>query len=110
VGALAALGDAKASLNDRNAGKLTWDIRPMVVVSPPPFPLYLRAIASFSDLKAKPVKPTFGGALGVGFGLFGIGGFVEAGAIQHRYQVDVSGTTVAKDGWQVEGRVGISIG
>lgn len=111
VGAFATLGDVKTQVNNQRANKSTWDIRPMVVFSPPVIPFYLRAIASFSDLEQKPVKATFGGALGIGFSLFSVGAFAEAGAVQHRYVVAVpGGGTVVKDGWQVEGRLGVRLG
>jgi hypothetical protein len=111
VGALANLGDAKAGFSS-GGSKVDVDLRGMVVVSPPLFPLYLRGIAGVTSLSVKPARFTYGAALGVGFGLFGIGAFGEVGAMQHRYEVTLpaGGGTIGRDGWQVEGRVGISIG
>jgi hypothetical protein len=111
VGALANLGDAKASFS-AGGSKLDVDLRGMLVISPPLFPLYLRGIAGVASLKQKPATFTYGAALGVGFGLFGVGAFGEVGAMQHRYEITLPGGvgTVGKDGWQVEGRLGISIG
>jgi hypothetical protein len=109
VGALANLGDAKASFSS-SGSKLDVDLRGMVVIAPPLFPLYLRGIAGVSSLKVKPATFTYGAALGVGFGLFGVGAFGEVGAMQHRYEIPVGAGTVGKDGWQIEGRLGISIG
>jgi hypothetical protein len=111
VGALASLGDAKASFST-GGSKSDVDLRGMVVISPPLFPLYLRGIAGVASLKQKPATFTYGAALGVGFGLFGIGAFGEVGAMQHRYEITLPGGvgTVGKDGWQIEGRLGISIG
>ena len=110
VGALANLGDAKASFST-GGSKFDVDLRGMVVISPPLFPLYLRGIAGVTSLKEKPTSFTYGGAVGVGFGLFGVGAFGEVGAMQHRYEIALpTGGTVGKDGWQLEGRLGLSFG
>jgi hypothetical protein len=110
VGAVANLGDVKSS-SVASSSQIDWDLRPMVVISPPLVPIYLRGIAGVSSLKVKPTKFTYGAALGAGFGLFGVGAFIEAGAMQRRYELVLpGGTTVGKDGWQVEGRLGFSIG
>ena len=110
VGALANLGDVSASYS-AGGSKFDVDLRGMVVVSPPLFPLYLRGIVGVTSLKAKPAKFTWGGALGIGFGLFGIGAFAEVGAMQHTYKIpDPTGTFEEKKGVQIEGRLGISIG
>jgi len=111
VGAVANLADASASFSTASSS-LDVDVRGMVVVSPPLFPLYFRGIAGATSLTAKPVKFTWGGAVGIGFGLFGIGAFGEVGAMQKYYQVADPVTTAVTEqkGWQVEGRLGISIG
>ncbi|MBK9516840.1 MAG: hypothetical protein IPO09_05675 [Anaeromyxobacter sp.] len=110
IGAFANLGDVQASVSDSGADGFNVDLRGMVVVSPPLFPLYLRGIVGLTNLKDNS-DLTYGGALGLGFGLFGVGAFVEAGAMQRNYQVTVSpGLTTSEKGWQVEGRVGVSIG
>lgn len=111
LGAFAAVGDVKSSVSDNGAGKFDVDLRAMVVLAPPVIPLYLRGIAGVTDLVDGKSKVTYGGALGLGFGMFGVGAFVEAGAMQRTYTVTVPGVgTASKDGWQVEGRVGVSIG
>jgi hypothetical protein len=111
VGAFANLGDVKSSVNDATAHKTNVDLRGMVVVSPPLFPLYLRGIVGATNLVTGTKKVTYGAALGASFGLFGVGAFVEAGAMQRTYTVTLpGGLSASKDGWQVEGRVGVSIG
>ena len=112
VGGFAALGDVKSTLDNSSAGTFDMDVRGMVVVAPPLFPLYLRGIAGVANVLDGPKKVTYGGALGVGFGLFGVGAFVEAGAMQRTYRVvaPVGSVSATKDGWQAEARVGLSIG
>ncbi len=111
VGAFASLGDVKTSVNDASAHKTNVDVRGMVVVSPPLFPIYLRGIVGVTNLVTGKSKATYGGALGASFGMFGVGAFVEAGAMQRTYTVTLpGGLSASKDGWQVEGRVGVSIG
>jgi hypothetical protein len=111
LGAVANLGDVSASYS-AGGSKFDVDLRGMVVVSPPLFPLYIRGIAGATSLKSKPAKFTWGGALGIGFGLFGIGAFGEIGAMQKAYQVvdPVTAVESEKKGLQIEGRVGVSIG
>jgi hypothetical protein len=111
LGAFANLGDVQNSIDNANASTFDMDLRAMVVVAPPLFPLYLRGIVGQSNVLNGPTKITYGGALGVSFGLFGIGGFVEAGAMQKTYSVTVPGAgTATQEGWQAEGKVGIKIG
>lgn len=110
LGAFAALGDVKQSVSDQGASKFDMDLRAMVVLSPPVLPFYVRGIAGISDLVDGKKKVTYGGALGLGFGMFGVGAFVEAGAMQRTYTIAVPAGTASKDGWQVEARVGASIG
>jgi hypothetical protein len=110
LGAVANLGDVKASYS-AGGSKFDVDLRGMVVVAPPLFPLYLRGIAGVTSLKSKPAKFTWGGALGMSFGLAGVGVFGEVGAMQHVFQVaDPAGVISEKTGLQIEGRVGVSIG
>jgi hypothetical protein len=110
VGVVANFGDIQASYS-AGGSKLDVDIRGMLVIAPPLFPLYFRAIAGATSLKVKPAEFTYGGAIGIGFSLFGLGAFGEVGAMQHTYQIVEPGVgTVSKEGVQVEGRLGISIG
>jgi hypothetical protein len=111
LGALANLGDARASYSTAGS-KLDFDLRPMIVIAPPLLPVYLRGIVGVTSLKVKPTRLSYGAAVGIGFGLFGVGAFGEVGAMQHRYEIVLPGGvgTVGKDGWQLEGRVGLSFG
>jgi hypothetical protein len=111
VGALASLGDVTSSFST-SGSKVDVDLRGMVVIAPPLFPVYLRGIAGVASLKQKPATFTYGAALGVGFGLLGVGAFGEVGAMQHRYEIALpaGAGTVGKDGWQIEGRLGFTIG
>lgn len=111
LGALATLGDARKGFST-GGSTVDFDLRPMLVIAPPMSPVYLRAIAGVTSLKVKPTRFSYGGAVGVGFGLLGVGAFGEVGAMQHRYELVLPGGvgTVTKDGWQIEGRVGLSFG
>jgi hypothetical protein len=110
VGGVANFGD----VNGPDAAKPSSydvDVRGMVVIAPPAFPLYFRGIYGATSLKVGPVKPTYGGAVGIGFGLFGIGAFGELGALQRSYEVAVpGGGSSSEKGWQIEGRFGLSFG
>jgi hypothetical protein len=74
LGLVGNLGDVKGS-------KFDLDLRPMVVVSPPIVPIYLRGIFAVTNLTNGPQKVQYGGALGTSFGALGFGGFLEAGLV-----------------------------
>ena len=90
------------NLADVSHSKFDLDLRPMLMVKPPLFPLYARVIAGVSGLVEGPSAFTYGGALGVRLGL-GVGAFVEAGALAKRMKVNAKD----KDVWFAEGRLGI---
>lgn len=115
VGAFMGLGDVKNSTVSSTADDKNLDLRAMLKIEPPVFPLYFRGIMGITDLVKGTQNFTWGGAVGMGFGLFGIGGFVEAGAMQKTFEYSLPGApagtpTTSQKGWQVEGRVGVSIG
>ena len=70
-----------ASLADAQNKDFNMDIRPMVVVSPPLFPLYLRGIFAFTNLFNDSRSTSYGGALGTSFSLLGLGIFAELGVL-----------------------------
>ncbi len=74
LGLVGNLGDVEHSNFDLN-------IRPMVVVSPPFVPLYLRAIFAIEGLTDGPTTVAYGGALGTSFGLAGVSLFAELGIL-----------------------------
>ena len=90
------------NLADVSHSKFDLDLRPMLMVKPPLFPLYARVIAGVSGLLEGPSSFTYGGALGVRLGL-GVGAFVEAGALAKRMKVNAKD----KDVWFAEGRLGL---
>jgi hypothetical protein len=90
------------NLADVSHSKFDLDLRPMLMVKPPLFPLYARVIAGVSGLVEGPSAFTYGGALGVRLGL-GVGAFAEAGALAKRLKVNAKD----KDVWFAEGRLGI---
>jgi hypothetical protein len=101
LGLLANLADVKGS-------KFDLDLRPMVVVSPPLFPLYLRGIFAVTNLANGPQKIQYGGALGMSFGALGFGGFVEAGVVPRVVEVtSASGAKSDQTHWLAEGRLGV---
>jgi hypothetical protein len=109
LGVVAGLGDVQSS-------KFDMELRPMVVVSPPFFPLYLRGILAVQNLVNGPTAYAYGGALGLSFGLLGAGVFLEAGVLPRNVKVDaatgtpVIGSTTAATRdefrWFAEGRLG----
>lgn len=101
LGLVGNLGDVKGS-------KFDLDLRPMVVVSPPFFPLYLRGIFAVTNLANGPQKIQYGGALGTSFGALGFGGFLEAGLVPRIVEVtDATGAKSDKTYWLAEGRIGV---
>lgn len=96
-----------ANLSDVKGSKFELDLRPMVVLSPPLFPLYGRAIFAVSNLMEGPQKVQYGGALGTSFGLLGFGVFFEAGLLHRTLAVTDAGVTKDVDRWVAEGRLGV---
>ena len=100
-----------ANLADTQTSRFDLELRPMVVVSPPLIPLYLRGIAVVQNLVNGPTTAGYGGALGMSFGLFGAGFFVEAGPLARTVSVTVISTSslpTRQDEvrWGLEGRAG----
>ncbi len=91
------------NLADVSNSKFDLDLRPMLMVKPPLFPLYGRVIAGVSGLVEGPSSFTYGGAVGVRLGAVGVGAFLEAGALTKRMKVNAKD----KDVWFAEGRLGI---
>jgi hypothetical protein len=87
------------ALGDIEGGQFDMQLRPMLVIDPPLFPLYARAVVAFANLiNDAPFDYAIGGAAGVSFSLAGLGIFAEAGVIPF-----IKDTTV----WTIEGRVGV---
>jgi hypothetical protein len=76
-----------ANLADVEGSDFDIDLRPMIVVAPPILPLYVRGIFAVTNLANGPQKIQYGGALGVAFGLFGVGAFLEAGIVPRVVEV-----------------------
>ena len=74
-----------------------FQVRPMLVLDPPVFPLYGRAILAVTNLKDDAVI-AYGGAVGTSFSIVGLGAFAEIGALPR----SVSGTQI----WVAEARAG----
>ena len=92
-----------ANVPDVKDSKFDIGLRPMVTISPPLFPLYGRLIFAVNNwIKSENRTISYGGALGLSFGLAGVGVFAEAGLLPSNKN-DV--TT-----WVIEGRVGLSLG
>jgi hypothetical protein len=101
-----------ANLADVQSSRFDLELRPMLVVSPPLFPLYLRGITVVQNLLNGPTTAGYGGALGMSFGLFGAGFFMEAGGLARTVTVStVTGGTSPPTSqnelrWGFEGRAG----
>ena len=97
------------SLGDVQNSKFDLELRPMVTVSPPLFPLYLRAILAVQNLTehSGPLTWAYGGALGLRFGVLGAGAFIEAGVLPRNVKVVTSsGTSQDEFRWFGEARAG----
>lgn len=64
----------RSQLND---GDFQMQLRPMLVIDPPILPLYVRGILGFDDPFGDRMM-AFGGAVGIGGSIMGLGLFVEA--------------------------------
>ena len=71
-----------ADLGDIENADPALQLRPMLVFDPPIIPFYGRLIIGlFSPFDSDKREWAYGGALGIGFSLFGLGMFAEAGYI-----------------------------
>ena len=86
-------------LGDVENSKFDLELRPMLVVKPPVFPLYLRGILAFTNLVHSPVHVAYGGAAGLEFGALGVAFFIEAGALPRTIENQMI--------WVAEGRAGL---
>ncbi len=95
---------------DVQNSKFDLELRPMLVVKPPLFPLYLRGILAFSGLLNGPSQLAYGGALGLEFGALGAAVFLEAGLLPRTVDVPATPLTPATTEmhWVAEGRLGMS--
>ncbi len=104
---------------DKAGSKTNLELRPMISIVPPVFPLYGRVIFGVNNLFDRGGKReiVYGGALGLRIGIPGIGFvpafgvFAEAGLIPRKrdFAETTAGgaiTTDSKFAWIVEGRVG----
>jgi len=96
---------ALANLADVENSEFDVDLRPMIVVKPPLFPLYVRGILSYSNLIEGPKTFGYGGAVGLRIGppVVGVGAFLEAGALTKKVKVG----DLEEDVWFAEGRLGV---
>jgi hypothetical protein len=104
---------------DKSGSKTNMELRPMLALVPPIFPLYGRLIFGVDNLFKGKTEVVYGGALGLKIGLPGIafvpalGIFAEAGLIPRKREFDTSTATTisseSKFAWVVEGRVGAYI-
>src|SRR5688500_18131739 len=90
-----------ANLADVKGRDFDIGLRPMVVIDPPLFPLYGRAIFVVNNLSEGPVTYAYGAAVGVSMGIGPGGAFGEAGLLPR----NAGGTGV----WVLEGRTGIAV-
>ncbi|HXU81108.1 MAG TPA: hypothetical protein VN914_06910 [Polyangia bacterium] len=92
-----------ADLPDVQNSKFDIGLRPMLTISPPILPLYGRVVFAVNNMIHGDRRSfTYGGALGLSFGLAGVGVFAEAGLLPRVK----SGVTA----WVIEGRLGLSLG
>jgi hypothetical protein len=95
------------NLGDVQNSEFDISLRPMLVVSPPVIPFYLRGIFAVNGMVDGPTEIAYGAALGLSFGLFGLGVFLEAGYLPTDVNVDQGdGTTKKQRVKLVEGRLG----
>jgi hypothetical protein len=88
-------------LPDIEASKFNLQVRPMVVVAPPIFPLYGRAILAVTNILHGKTTVAYGAAAGLKFGLGPVGLFAEAGVLPRSINSQIS--------WVLEGRAGANL-
>jgi hypothetical protein len=86
---------------DIKDSKSNLELRPMVVISPPLFPLYGRVVFAVTNLLNGKTTVAYGGALGLSLGLGPIGIFAEAGLLPRSRESTIN--------WVVEGRAGVYV-
>jgi hypothetical protein len=92
-----------ADVPDVENSKFDIGLRPMVTISPPILPLYGRLVLAINNLiESERRTIAYGGAVGLSFGLAGVGVFAEAGVLP-RSKDNVTS-------WVLEGRLGLSLG
>jgi hypothetical protein len=92
-----------ADLPDVKNSNFDIGLRPMLTLSPPILPLYARLIMAINNLTEAGTAErsyAYGGAVGISFGLAGIGIFGEAGLLPRSVRDQFR--------WVVEGRLGVS--
>jgi hypothetical protein len=90
-----------ADVPDVKDSEFDIGLRPMLTISPPILPLYGRIVFAVNSL-LNDVTVAYGAALGLSFGLGGIGIFAEAGLLPRSVQDTFT--------WVLEGRLGVSLG
>jgi len=95
VGAVGYFSDVKGSSFDMG-------LRPMLALSLPGLPLYLKGIVNVTGLVDTPAHVGYGGALGLRLGAAGLGVFLEAGALSGQQAIAGSNEST----WLAEGRLG----
>jgi hypothetical protein len=92
-----------ADLPDVKGRDFDIGVRPMLTLSPPILPLYGRLIFAFNNLLDEELRTVaYGAAVGLSFGLAGVGVFAEAGMLPRSLNDEMV--------WVLEGRAGISLG
>jgi len=100
-----------ASLANVEASKFDVQLRPMVELSIPAFPVYAKGIIGITGLANNPVKLQYGAGLGARFGAGGLGIFFEAAVLPTNTEaVDAVGNKSNQLIWIAEGRIGLRFG
>jgi hypothetical protein len=86
-----------AEIPDNDAYEFDLQVRPMLVVDPPLLPIYARLIVGVANL-LHDANFAFGGALGLGGSIAGLGLFAEAAMVPRVADGDFN--------WILEGRAG----
>jgi hypothetical protein len=89
------------ALPDVQPHKSEVEIRPMLTLAPPIFPLFGRLIFGFTNLVDGPRKVAVGASGGIKFGVGPVGVFAELGVLPRSFNTTVS--------WVMEGRAGVAL-
>jgi hypothetical protein len=90
-----------SDLPDVKDSKFNLQFRPMLVVAPPIFPLYGRAIFAVTNLLHGKTTIAYGAAAGFKLGLGPVGVFAEAGLLPRSVNSTIN--------WVLEGRLGANV-